>query len=383
MKPKVIRVMTISGSLRLIEGQYEYLSNNGYEVIAVSSNGPEQQQLEVDEGVKTYPVEMTRTISPFKDIKSVWKLFKILKKEKPLIIHTHTPKAGIVGMIAGKLAGVPNRFHTVAGLPLLVHKGFKRTLLNFVEKKTYSYATMVYPNSIGLRDIIVKNGYANSKKLVVIGKGSSNGVDINHFDPSLFSEEKKKTLKKALGIESSDFVYLFVGRIVRDKGINELVSAFKNINKKNINTKLLLVGSFERELDPIDRATDNIINENKNIITVGFQHDVRPYFAISDVFTFPSYREGFPNVLMQACAMSVASIVTDINGCNELITDNLNGLIVPVKNEHILMNKMLLLYSDSNLRNKLSSLSRIKIIQNYDRKKLWEQILTEYNSKTK
>src|SRR5690606_21044657 len=165
--------------------------------------------------------------------------------------------------------------------------------------------TKVYTNSFGLYDIILENKYTTKDKLKVIGKGSTNGIDTSYFNPELISEQQKQELKKSLGIKPEDFVYVFVGRIVKDKGVNELIYSFNKINKEHKNTKLILVGIFEKHLDPLKPETENSIESNKNIITVGYQKDVRPYFAIADVFVLPTYREGFPNVLMQSCAMGV------------------------------------------------------------------------------
>ena len=170
----------------------------------------------------------------------------------------------------------------------------------------------------------------------MIGKGSSNGIDTSYFDPTKF--QKKKTKLKRIKIKSSDFVFVY-GRIVKDKGINELIEAFDSINSQHPNTKLILVGRFERHLDPLKPETEKIISSNLNILAVGYQTDVRPYFAIADVFTFPTYREGFPNVLMQSCAMGVASIATDINGCNEIVKNGCNGIIIPPKSTDLLKEK--------------------------------------------
>src|SRR5690606_28684085 len=174
---KLIRITTIPLSLeKLLEGQLTYM-NNFYDVTAISAEKERLEKYGRDNGVKTFWVEMTRAITPVTDLKSVWKLYRFLKREKPLIVHTHTPKAGIVGMLAAKMAGVPLRLHTVAGLPLLETNGFKRTILNFVEKATYQMATNVYPNSIGLKNIILQEGFTRENKLKVLGKGSSNGID--------------------------------------------------------------------------------------------------------------------------------------------------------------------------------------------------------------
>lgn len=380
--PKLIRITTVPKSLKgLLKGQHRFMSENGFEVIGISSRGEELEDVEREENIQTIAVEMTRTISPLKDLKSVWQLYKIFKKEKPQIVHTHTPKAGTVGMLAAKLAVVPHRLHTVAGLPLLVVKGKKRKLLDFVEKITYACATKVYPNSFGLYDIILENKYTVKNKLKVIGKGSSNGIDTSHFDPKLFSEEQKQELKNSLGIKPDDFVYVFVGRLVKDKGINELINAFSQIRKfaNSQICKLVLVGIFERELDPLLPETLKEIETNPNIISVGFQKDVRPYFAISDCLVFPSYREGFPNVVLQAGAMGLPSIVSDINGCNEIVENGYNGFIIPVQNQEKLHEKMLFLLQNSEKRTEIANNSRKKIVENYERNYIWNEILKEYN----
>ena len=236
--PKLIRITTVPQSLRgLLNGQLKFMFQNGFDVVGISSPGEILNEVGENEGVRTIAVEMTRTISPLKDLKSVICLYKILKNEKPEIVHTHTPKAGIVGMLAAKMAGVPHRLHTVAGMPLLVATGKKRKLLDAVEKYTYHCATKVFPNSYGLFEIILKNNFTTKEKLKVIANGSSNGIDTSYFDPKLIRDEKKQKLKNSLGITPEDFIYVFIGRIVKDKGINELVKAFKDLKSKFKNLK--------------------------------------------------------------------------------------------------------------------------------------------------
>jgi glycosyltransferase involved in cell wall biosynthesis len=222
-KPTLVRITTVPLSLeKLLTGQLHFMSSF-YNVIAVSSDKERLKKYGEIEKVAVFPLEMTRQITPLQDILAVIKLFFFLKKTKPFIVHTHTPKAGIVGMLASRLAGVPNRLHTVAGMPLLEQTGFKRIILDFVEKLTYSCATKVYPNSFKMKDIIIQNKYCLADKLKVLANGSSNGIDTSYFDASHFSEEFKENLKKELGLLSTDFVFVFVGRIVSDKGINELI----------------------------------------------------------------------------------------------------------------------------------------------------------------
>lgn len=353
---------------------------NGFEIVGVSSAGTEMADVERDEGIRTVVVEMSRSITPFKDLGSLFRLYRLIRKEKPDIVHSHTPKAGLLTMLAAKAAGVKFRLHTVAGLPLMETKGFTRQLLEFIEKIVYACATKVYPNSMGLYDFIIENKLTKSKKLKVIANGSSNGIDTEFFNPDKFSEKEKSALKKELGINDNDFVFVFVGRMVGDKGINELVKAFSLLNSKDKRSKLLLVGPFEDELDPLKPETKSAIENTAEIIFTGFQPDVRLYFSISDCLAFPSYREGFPNVVMQAGAMGLPGIVSNINGCNEIVEHQKNGLIVPVKNISELENAMETMMNDSQLYNHTKENSRKMICQRFEQKVVWNEILNEYKT---
>lgn len=313
------------------------------------------------------------------------------------MVHSHTPKAGLVGMMAAWFAGVPVRMHTVAGLPLLEARGIKRQVLNLVEKITYAFATKVYPNSYGLKDIILQERFCAPQKLKVLANGSSNGINTEIFSPATVGIAQREELCKELGIAPGDFVFLFVGRLVGDKGINELVTAFKRLKNREARSenqtvttdnrqpitnkqqpKLILVGPFEQELDPLFPETLKEIESNDNIISVGFQQEVRPYFAISDALVFPSYREGFPNVVLQAGAMELPSIVSDINGCNEIIDPLKNGLIVPVKDAAALQSAMKELISNSALYAAMKQSARPHIESLYKQEVVWDALLKEY-----
>jgi glycosyltransferase involved in cell wall biosynthesis len=249
-----------------------------------------------------------------------------------------------------------------------------------VEKITYKCATRVYPNSYGLKDIILSEKLCPQAKLKVIANGSSNGIDTSFFNPALFSLKQRQNLRRELNINDDEFVVIFVGRLVSDKGINELVQNFNAVCNQFNNIKLLLVGAYEADLDPLKKETLHLINTNYSIISTGSQQDVRPYFAISDILVFPSYREGFPNVVMQAGAMELPSIVTNINGCNEIIVDGVNGLIIPPKDMNSLKEKMELLIMDIDLRNRLKQNERQMITSRYEQKMVWEALLAEYRS---
>lgn len=382
MKKKIIRVTTVPESLGgLLTGQLKFMSQY-FEVIGISSKGEHNKLKKVskNEGVRVIPVEMTRKITPFKDLKAVWQLYKIFKKEQPFVVHSHTPKAGTLSMLAALLARVPNRLHTIAGLPLVEATGVKRLILNTVEKITYGCATKIYPNSYGLVEIILEHKFTSKHKLKVIGKGSSNGIDTNHFNPTLYTDDFKSDLRKKLNIPENSFVFIFLGRLVTDKGLNELISAFSKLNNAYNDIKLLLVGGYEKELDPLSPESEAIINSNKNIVTTGWVDDVRPYFSIANALTFPSYREGFPNVVMQAAAMELVSIVSDINGCNEIIQNKENGIIIPVKNEQALYNAMIEVYKNKDAAFAMGKTSRKRIVSNYERKEVWNALLKEYYS---
>ena len=378
---KIIRTTTVPESLKiLLKGQLKYINQNGYELVGVSSDKPELIEVSQQEGIRVQKVNMTRQITPLRDFISLINMYKVLVKEKPQIVHTHTPKAGLIGMIAAYFAKVPIRLHTVAGLPLMESIGIKKSILVFVEKITYWCATKVYPNSFGLKKYIIENKFINKNKVKVIGNGSSNGIDTSYFDPSLVSNKDKNTLRDSLKINKNDFVFIFVGRVNTDKGVNELVKSFDKLCVFEKKIKLILVGSYESKLDPLRKKTMEIIDSNEKILSVGFQNDVRPYFAIASCLVFPSYREGFPNVVLQAGSMGLPAIVSDINGCNEIITNNVNGLIIKAKNSDMLFNTMKIICSDNAMVKRLKLKTRQMIISKYERKYLWELILNEYNN---
>lgn len=375
---KIYRITTIPLSLEKLLGEQLTFINQHIKVTALSSDEKELKRVPNSLHIEYQHVEMTRQITPIKDIKALWKLYKILRKDKPEIVHTHTPKAGIIGMLAARLAGIPIRLHTVAGLPLMETSGKKRKILEAVEQLTYRCATRVYPNSEGLMKFIIQNKFTSIDKLKIIGNGSSNGINTDYFNQKNILEDQKKQLKTSLNIDENDFVFIFVGRLVGDKGINELIKAYTVLDKTS--TKLLLVGPLETELDPLLESTLQHIKSNSNIIHVGYQQDVRPYFSIANSLVFPSYREGFPNVVMQAGAMDLPSIVSDINGCNEIIIDQKNGLIIPSKDSDALKTAMLQIIEEPQFYKNIKNNSRLMIESRYKQTLIWDELLKEYNT---
>ena len=372
---KLFRTSTIPLSLNvLLQGQLKFLSQN-FAITAISGSGKDLEEVKRREGVSVYEIEMQRQISPLKDFISLLSLYFYFRKEKPQIVHSITPKAGLLSMLAAKLAGVPVRMHTFTGLIFPSRTGIMQKLLIKMDQVLCWAATNIYPEGKGVKNDLIKFNIT-SKPLKIIANGNVNGIDTSFFNRENVSDDEKRILKDKLGVLDSDFVFIFVGRLVKDKGTNELVEAFSNLKSHNL--KLLLVGPFEQELDPLLPETLAEIEQNKNIITVGFQKDVRPYFAISDALVFPSYREGFPNVVMQAGAMELPSIVSDINGCNEIIVNEKNGVIIPVKNTITLQEEMQRLMSDKIRYEFLKKNSRSMILSRYSQELVWNELLKEY-----
>ena len=357
-----------------------------FDITAIACRESEGTYLEKygqEVGMKTVPIEFTRAITPIQDVKAILKLYKFLKKEQPEIIHSHTPKAGMVSMIAAKLAKVPIRIHTVAGLPLEEATGMRKILLKSIEKITYAAATKVLPNSNGLKQTLLEFNLCPEKKINIIGKGSSNGINTDYFDPEKISELEVTNLKNELGLTGDETILIYIGRLVKDKGVNELITTFDSISKSHPKCRLLLLGYYEQERDPLNEDTLRIIKENTAILERGFIRDIRPYLLLSSFLVFPSYREGFPNVVLQAAAMQLPAIVTDINGCNEIIQNNYNGLIIPKKNSEALEEAIQYLIENKSVLKNMKSSSRNFVVENFSREIIWNELLNMYTSEIK
>lgn len=380
MKHKLFRVSTVyMSSAVLLKGQLSFLKDYFDLTVIFGGSNKEHVLLRDQEGTETYNINFVRQINILRDFGSLIQLYLYLKKSRPLIIHSITPKAGLVSMLAAKLAGVPVRMHTFTGLIFPYRSGLLRMILILMDKLICACATNVYPEGIGVRDDLIKHKITR-KPLKVIGNGNINGVNLDVFNPDLFDSDTLIDIRTNLGIDPLDFVFVFVGRVVKDKGVDELVAAFCMLQseyhcKRSI--KLLIVGSFEDQGSPLKRETIYEIDNNIGILGLGFKDDIRPYLAMSNCLVLPSYREGFPNVVIQAGAMGLPSIVTNVSGSNEIIINNVNGLIVPPK-DYLKLAEAMNMIAKKHIRQDVKKTIRNLVEQRFEQKFVWDSILNEY-----
>lgn len=357
---KIIRAVTVSMSVDFYTPMVKDLQQQGYEIVSVSSPGPELKGLR-ELGVRTIEVPMERRMSPLKDLNSLWQLIRVFSRERPYMVHSMTPKAGLLCMLAGWLTRVPRRVHTFTGLVWPTSKGLSRKILMFTDWLTCACATHVIPEGEGVKQDLQQ--YITKKPMRVLGYGNVRGVDMERFS------RRTEVMEASENIRCKDvFTFLFVGRIVRDKGINELVQAFQRIHAEHKDVRLLLVGRLEQELDPLKSETMQVIAEHDAIEHVGpkYGDDLLAYYAASDCFVFPSYREGFPNTVMEAGAMDLPCIVTDINGSREIIEDGKNGVIIPSQDADSLYQAMKEMVENTEKRSLYCSNARKMIAERFE-----------------
>ncbi|MBL0274377.1 MAG: glycosyltransferase [Chitinophagaceae bacterium] len=271
-----------------------YMKDNGFDVIMVSSDGKEWPDIIRNEGCEHRIIPMKRSIAPIRDVQSLWRLYRLFKRERPDIVHSHTPKAGLLAMLAAKFAGVKIRIHTIAGLRFMTATGMSRRILVFMEKLTGKAACYVWPNSYSLLNYIRENKLVSEKKLQVIGHGSSNGVDLNRYSISALRPEKLDEVKKLVNFKEDLTYILSMGRIVKDKGINEVLQSFKLVHTGNQKLRLIVLGTFEDDLDPISDEAREILTTHPAIIHIDWSDQAEYFMHLSRLMIHASYREGFP-----------------------------------------------------------------------------------------
>lgn len=368
-------------SLRfLLPGQMKFMKANSFDVLMISADGKEIEAIIANEDCRHTIVPMTRKITPIKDLVCLWKLIKIFRKEKPDIVHTHTPKAGLLGMLAAKISGVKVRIHTVAGLPLMVETGFKFQLLKFIEKLTYASANHVWPNSFSLLHYIKEHKLTKTNKLKVISKGSSNGIDLNRFSIANFNLDILSEVKKSIDYNADNIYLLSIGRLVKDKGIIELIETFKSLQSNQQNIKLVLVGKFEMELDPLPTIILEEIKTNPNIIHIDWTAYVEYYISLATLFVFPSHREGFPNVLLQSGAIGTPIICSSIAGNIDIVYNNDTGLCFNVADTLQMEKQITFALNNHEIVKNMATKLKKNIFSYYGREIIWNAILQEYKT---
>ncbi len=358
---KILRACTVPQSIGFVVGMIPDLTKE-YEVGVLSSPGVEWAMLDkYGDAVKRLEVPMERHISPLRDLRSLWRLVRVFRRERPDMVHSMTPKAGLLCMLAAWITRVPVRVHMFTGLVFPTATGLKRRILMATDRLTCACATHVLPEGEGVKRDLLDNGITR-KPIKVLGYGNCRGIDLDRFDPTL-SEVQAEAAKLR---KPEVFTFIAIGRLVGDKGINELVAAFSRLNRELPATCLILVGPQEKELDPLSPATLSEIESNPAIEAVGNQADVRPWLAAADCHVLASYREGFPNVVIEAGAMGLPQIVTDINGANEIIINGQNGTIIPPKDTEELYAAMHRIAGDSDLRRTQAANARALIASRYE-----------------
>lgn len=379
---KLIRITTVPMALRfLLPGQMRFMAENGFEVVMISADGKELPAVaESEKNCRHIIVPMTRQITIFRDLNCLLRLIRIFRKEKPDIVHSHTPKAGLLGMLAARICGVKIRIHTVAGLPLMVETGFKYHLLKLTEKITCACANEVWPNSKSLMDYIVDKKLCDTSKLHIIGKGSTNGVNSKRFNTAALDKKIIDELKTQLQYAPEHVYLLCIGRLVKDKGIVELVNVFIKLQKVNTKLRLLLVGAYEPTLDPLPANTLAEIENTPAIIHINWTNQVEYYIHLANYLVFPSHREGFPNVLLQAASMGLPIICSHIAGNIDIVANNQTGLVFECGNEQQMEKSMTYALSHPVYMKQMAEKLQQDVLENYRQENIWQKMLEAYKT---
>lgn len=375
MKKKIFIIVTVAEVFDFFRGYLSYIGKY-FDVCAISSDKQELKTIGNEEGIRTHYIYMSRPISIWNDFVGLFKFVFLFLQEKPNILHSSSPKGSLLSMVAGRITGVKGRIYMCIGLRYQGAHGLKQRILMAMERLTCACATEVICVSQGVKNTLIQDGLCDAVKAKIIGHGGVTGINLEHFKSN---PEDRIRIRRELKIPADAFVFLFIGRIVGDKGVNELIRAFTKISEEHESVYLILVGSEEKNLDPILPETIRLINQNEHIIRVGQQSDVRPYLTAADNLVLPTYREGFGMVLIEAGAMGLPCITTDISGCNEIIEDGRNGLIIPHKNDKKLISAMNQMITDPVLVKHLSENARSMVASRFEQSVMWNALKDEYD----
>ena len=373
MKKKLILGVTAGGSSRLLDGQAKYFKQLGYEVYLISQNHFKEPIFCQKEGIEHLPVQIVSDINPLKDVISLIQIIKHFRAIQPDIVNVGTPKMGLLGMMAAKFLGVKTRIYTCRGLRFETEKGLKRWILEQMEKYTVSLAHHVIYVSPSLKNAALKYGVAQPTKAIVIGEGSSNGVDTSAFKSEAIDAEKRKALISKYQLENKTVIG-FVGRVTEHKGVNELMEAFEKLYSENQNLRLIMMGHIKCE-----DAFEQRFRTHPGVIHIPFQDNVPLYMSLFDIFVLPSWREGFPNVPIQAAAMGLPVVVSNATGCVDSVQNEVNGLVYQVRDTSSLYNALNRYIVGPDLRQKHGA-KGIDWAKQFMSEKIWDGIQKIYVS---
>lgn len=374
---KIARIATVPfflyNHLRL---QIAETARAGHEVVLISSGGPEVDSLKQIEGVRFVRHEIQRQISPLKDLISLWQLFWLFRKEHFDIVHTTTPKAGMLGAIAAFLARVPIRLHTFTGQAWAQMHGLKRELAKLGDRLTALLNTRCYADSLSQREFMVDQAVAQRRKIHVLGAGSLAGVDLKRFCGKAKQSSIRQSLR-AKRVPDDHMIITFIGRITADKGVSELISSFRELQALDVPCTLLLIGPEEPDAKHLYQVTR--LAELPHVHLLGYQPNPEHWLAATDIFCLPSYREGFGNVVIEAAAMGVPTVGTDIPGLRDAVVHAETGILVPVKNVSALTQALTKLLVDGGMRSEMGRRAFIRARQHFDAFKLNRLLIEEYS----
>jgi glycosyltransferase involved in cell wall biosynthesis len=374
----LVHVTTIPQTLGFLRGQVSYVQSVGFSVHAISSPGPALGDFGLSEHVTVHGVPMTRRITPLRDLLATWRLWRLLKRIRPHVVHSHTPKGGLLGMIAAWLARTPVRVYTIHGSPLLTASGARRHLLRWTERAACTLAHRVLAVGESMRAMAIDEGLCGAGKVKVLLGGSVNGVDAaGRFRPLGESVRLETRLKH--GIRPDALVIGFVGRLVREKGLVELAGAWAMLREREPRLELLLVGPLEAE-DALPADVLAQLGSDPRVHLTGPDWDTPPLFAAMDVVALPTYREGFPVVPLEAAAMELPVVATFAPGCADAVQDGVTGALVAPRNAMALAEALWRYVSDPSLRRRHGETARRRVVSDFGQEAIWQATVAEYRS---
>lgn len=375
---RLIHITTVARSLGFLRGQPDFFADRGVEMEAITSPGEYVEPMADELNIPVHTVEMPRRITPFQDLGALYEMTRLIRRLDPDIVHSHTPKGGLLGVIAATMAGVPIRFYHMRGLPFETMTGPKRALLKTTETVSCTLAHQVVSVGATIRQTAVDEGIVPADKIDVLAGGSGQGVDATgRFDPARFDDEIGVRKRDELDIPADATVIGFVGRLVRDKGVVELAEAFERIRDDFEDAHLLAIGPFEQR-DPVPERTRRLLEDDPRVHLPGFRGDVDELYMAMDLLVLPTHREGFPNAPLEAASMELPVVASDIGPCREAVAAGETGLCFPVGDAASMADRLTTYLDDPALRRQHGKAGRERVLANFLPRRIWTELAELY-----